>query len=191
VVYLRAAMPEPARFSAAAAPQARRLAAQGASAQQAAALPPGEPEVPGVSGAAAEQPLAAVAQDAAEVLRPEEVAWGAAEAPRPAAVWAGAEQRQVAAPDAAEVPQQEEAVRAAAEVPRQEEAVRVAAVVRQQEAARDAAVRLPAAPDARAAPPWAAPWVFRQGRFLAPARGQAVRLARAMENLRTASRSAR
>jgi hypothetical protein len=116
-----------------------------------AALPSGELEELGVSDAAAEP----AAPDAAEAPQQEAVVVsGAAEVPQPVAVWAGAAQRPAARDVAEAAPQ---------------EAVRIGAVVRQQEA-RDAAVRLRAAPDARAAAlPLAAPLAFRRDRFPAPA----------------------
>jgi hypothetical protein len=142
VACLSEAIPAPVRFSVAAARQARHSAVPVASAQQAAALPSGEPEEPGVSDAAAELPAA---RDAAEAPQRGAEASGATEVPQPVAVWAGAV------------------------VPHGEAAVRVA-VVRQQEAAPDA-VRLRAVPGVRAAvPPSAAPLAFRQDRFPALAR---------------------
>lgn len=190
----QAAAPELARSSAAAARKAWRLAAPAASAEQAAALPPGE----------------LAEQDAAEVLPPEAdaaVLPSAADAPVEAgAAWdASAEPPQEAVasdavlPLAAEawvgeaVPLPEAEAWAEAGVPPQEAAAQAGAVARRREVAeRDVAALRPEAPAARGAhrravrpsvvalvcrrdqpPPWSA---------LRPA----ARFARAMQCLRIA-----
>ena len=143
------------------------MAGLAASAEQAAALPPGEP----------------VARDATVVPQREVAAWDAAVGP----------QQEAVAWDAAEEPQQEAAASVEAAVPRQV----AAGAVRQREARGAAEVLLrAAAPDVqvvqrRAALPSAALWVFHRGQLRRPARPApqpAVRFARAMERLRTASR---
>ena len=122
------------------------MAGLAASAEQAAALPPGEP----------------VARDATGVPQREVAAWDAAVGP----------QQEAVASDAAEEPQQEAEASVEAAVPRQV----AAGAVRQREARGAAEVLLrAAAPDVRvvqrrAALPSAALWVFRQGQLRRPAR---------------------
>jgi hypothetical protein len=115
----------------------------------------------------------------AAVLRPE--APDASAVVLPAAHAAAAPR---AAWGAAEVPQQEAAARAGELRP---EAVPDASAVLRREEVRDVAVRLPAAPGARAValPSAAAVWVFLQAP--PPAPSPTVRVPRAMESLRIAS----
>jgi hypothetical protein len=142
------------------------LAGLAASAEQAAALPPGEP----------------VARDATVVPQREVAAWDAAVGP----------QQEAVAWDAAEEPQQEAASVEAA-VPRQ---VAAGAVRQREARGAAEVLLRAAAPDVRvvqrrAALPSAALWVFHRGQLRRPARPApqpAARFARAMERLRIASR---
>jgi hypothetical protein len=154
-----------------AARAAARLALPVASAQQAAALPPGEPVARGVVGEAV--PLRAAGH--------------AAGAPQ-------AEQ------DAEEVPQQVAGARVAAAGPQQAAEARDGVAEPQPEAAVQAgveeAVRPRAAPGAQAALPSvplsAGPWAFHRGQAPpSPAPQPAARSVHAMEDLRIARPSAR
>ena len=84
-----------ARSSAEAAVQARRLVGPAASAEQAAALPPGEPVARDAT--AVPQQAVAAAWDAAEELRLEAAAWDAAAVPRQVAAVRQREARGAAA----------------------------------------------------------------------------------------------
>jgi hypothetical protein len=156
-----------ARFSAEVAVRARRLAEPVASAERAAALPPGEP----------------VASDAVVAPR-QAAAWDVAEAPQQEVAWVGAA---VLRPEA---PQQE--VAASAEAAEPQQVAWVGAAVLRPEAVLLRVAVLREAPDVRVAEPRAArpsavPWVFRRGQALPwPAPQPAVRFAHAMQCLRIA-----
>jgi hypothetical protein len=158
------------------------LAGLAASAEQAAALPPGEP----VARDATVVPrLEAAARDAT-VVPQQEAAWDAAVGPQQEAeAWVGAEepQQEAVAPVEAAVPRQEAEASVEAAVPRE---ARGAAEVLLQAAAPDVRVV-----QRRAALPSAALWVFHRGQLRRPARPApqpAAQFVRAMERLRIASR---
>ena len=155
-------VPEMGRFSAEVAARARRLAEPGASAERAAALPPGEP----VASDAGVAPRQAAAWDVAEAPQQEVAASAEAAEPQLAVAWVGAA---VLRPEAARQPEARDAAAVLLRV----------AVLRE---APDVRVVEP-----RAAGPSGAPWVFHRGQALPwPAPKPAVRFARAMQCLRIA-----